>query len=463
MNKTLRGKLLIGTIISVVTINIIFTIFISLFLDKSFKNDIIEEMNRIKLTSLNIIRQNEIMGEPIWKALSPINEITQGYVSIADDNGNINQSVGKIINNEEITSIIKESNNIKSIIKFKHSNNSYFATYNYSLYIKDNFSGNLIIQKDYSYKYNKMIKTIGIIILGQVFVVITIILVISMIIKKVTKPLRNLSISMEEFTLGKDIKDIEINTEDEIADLTKTYNSMKNQLNNQEKTLREFFNNVTHELKTPVTAISLYSQILRDENIKEMDDEFLNRASRRIVLECEKMKKLVEKILESSRGKINKSKSKSEFSLTNIIKEILEDLELRLKSSGIYIKEDLQEVMFYGVLEDFEQIILNLLDNSIKYSVDNEININLYEDEKEITLEIKNKYAEIPLEIRDKLLEPFIKYNSYKDISKEVSSSGLGLYLCSELAKENGWILSYEIIDDDIIFKLILNEGTVLK
>ncbi|MDI9215404.1 MULTISPECIES: HAMP domain-containing sensor histidine kinase [Clostridium] len=457
MSKTLRGKLLIGTIVSVVTINTIFTIFISLFLDKSFKNDIIEEMNKIKLTSLNIIRQNEIIEEPIWKALSPINEITQGYVTISDDYGNINQSIGKVINNEEIIDIVKESNNIKSVIKFKHENNSYFVTYNYPLYINDSFSGNLIIQKDYTIKYNEMIKTIGIIIFGQVVAILTIIYVISFIIKKVTKPLGDLTTSMKEFKLGKDIKDIEINTQDEIADLTRTYNSMKNQINNQEKALIEFFNNATHELKTPVTAISLYSQIIRDEDIKEIDEEFLKRASNRIVLECEKMKKLVEKILESSRGKISKGKNKSEFSLTNIIKEIIEDLELRLKNKDLYIKEELEEIMIYGVLEDFEQIILNLLDNSIKYSDSNEISIKLYKENENIVLKLKNNCLEIPIDIKDRLFEPFKKYNYYDDISKEVSSSGLGLYLCSELAKENEWSLNYEFIDNDIIFTLILN------
>lgn len=457
MNKTLRGKLLIGTIVSVVIINSIFTIFISLFLDKAFKNDIIEEMNKIKLTSLNIIKQNEIIEDPIWRSMSLINEIAQGYVTISDDNGNINQSTGEALNNDEITSVIKESNNIKSIIKFKYNNDYYFATYNYPLYMNDSFSGNLIIQKDYTIKYNEMIKTLGIIILGQVFIVLTIICVISIIIKKVTKPLGNLITSMKEFKLGKYIKDIEINTQDEISDLTRTYNSMKNQLNNQEKALREFFNNATHELKTPVTSIYLYSQIIRDEDIKEIDEEFLKRASNRIVLECEKMKNLVEKILEISRGKINKSKNRSEFLLNTIIKEIIDDLELRLKNKDFYIKEELEEIILYGVLEDFEQIILNLLDNSIKYSISNEISVKLYKEKENSVLKVKNKCLEIPIDIRDRLLDPFIKYNHYNDISKEVSSSGLGLYLCNELARENGWIFTYEIIDSDIIFTLILN------
>ena len=457
MNKTLKGKLLTGTIASVFIINIIFTVFISIYLNKTFKNNIIQEMNNVKISALNIINQNEIMEEPIWKSLSPINEIIQDYVAFSDENKKINQSVGKVINNEEIDNIIIESNNIKSIIKFRYLNKSYFITYNYPIYNKDIFTGNLVIQKDYSYKYNEMIKSILIIILGQAFVVVALIVIISSIINKSIEPLNKLKNSMKEFKLGKNIEDIEINSEDEVSDLAKTYNLMKNQLIYQDKILREFFNNATHELKTPITSISLYSQIFRDNNIKEIDNDFISRASSRIVLECEKMKNLVEKILEASRGKINSNKFKCSFSIKGIIEEVEEDFELKINDKNLNIKNELQEINFYGVFEDFEQIFINLLDNSIKYTSSEKIEIKLFEEDDNIKLTIKNKILGIPEEIKDRLLEPFIKHNSFKDISKEVSSSGLGLYLCNELAKENNWDLSYRIIEDYIIFELIFH------
>ncbi len=457
MNKTLKGKLLTGTIASVFIINIIFTVFISIYLNKTFKNNIIQEMNNVKISALNIINQNEIMEEPIWKSLSPINEIIQDYVAFSDENKKINQSVGKVINNEEIDNIIIESNNIKSIIKFRYLNKSYFITYNYPIYNKDIFTGNLVIQKDYSYKYNEMIKSILIIILGQAFVVVALIVIISSIINKSIEPLNELKNSMKEFKLGKDIEDIEINSKDEVSDLAKTYNLMKNQLIYQDKVLREFFNNATHELKTPITSISLYSQIFRDNNIKEIDNDFISRASSRIVLECEKMKNLVEKILEASRGKINSNKFKCSFSIKGIIEEVEEDFELKINDKNLNIKNELQEINFYGVFEDFEQIFINLLDNSIKYTSSEKIEIKLFEEDDNIKLTIKNKILGIPEEIKDRLLEPFIKHNSFKDISKEVSSSGLGLYLCNELAKENNWDLSYRIIEDYIIFELIFH------
>ena len=57
-------------------------------------------------------------------------------------------------------------------------------------------------------------------------------------------------------------------------------------------------------------------------------------------------------------------------------------------------EEELEEISFFGVLEDFEQIILNLLDNSIKHSISNEISIQLYKENENILLKMKNKSLE---------------------------------------------------------------------
>ena len=82
------------------------------------------------------------------------------------------------------------------------------------------------------------------------------------------------------------------------------------------------------------------------------------------------------------------------------------------------------------------------------------IEINLYKKDDSVIFDISNKCGEFPEEIKDRLLEPFIKYNTYSDISREVSSSGLGLYLCKELAIENNSELIYLKQDDTIKFTL---------
>lgn len=475
MFKTLRSKLLFGTIISVIIINIIFTIFIALFLENTLRTDIINEITNIKKFSIKTINENELIGESKWKSLNSIKGLTNSYVSMINDKGETNEYISVAISEDEINNIVNESKNFKSIIRFKRLNNIYCVTYNYPIYLDNDFYCNLIIQKDYSEKYNKNINVITIVVMGQVIVVLSIIAVISIIISKVTKPINELNKSMKDLSKSINSKDIIINSNDEIGELSKSYNLMKNKIKDQmeiiieekekveelQKVSREFFNNATHELKTPVTAISLYAQIFKENKLNELDEEFINRASDRIIMESEKMKILVEKILDISRGKINSSKNKCEFSLTKLIEEIIEDFQVRIESNGYIINKRLQEVTIYSVLEDIELIIINLIDNAVKYNVGKRIDINLYKEEGNIVFSIINKCGNFPKDIKDKLLEPFIKYNSYKDISKEISSSGLGLYLCKELAYENYGELFYEINEGKInfILKFDLDKG----
>ena len=375
MFKTLRSKLLFGTIISVVVINIIFTIFIALFLENTLRTDIIKEITNIKSFSINTINQNELIGESKWKSLNSIKGLTNSYVSMINDKGEINEYVSVVISEDEINNIVNESKNLKSIIRFKRLNNIYCVTYNYPIYLDNDFYCNLIIQKDYSEKYNKNINVITIVIAGQVIVVLSIIIVISMIISKVTKPINELNESMKDLSKSINSKDIIINSNDEIGELSKSYNLMKNKIKDQmeiiieekekveqlQKVSREFFNNATHELKTPVTAISLYAQIFKENKLNELDEDFINRASDRIIMESEKMKTLVEKILDVSKGEIKSAKNKYEFSLTELIEEIIEDFQVRIESKGYIISKRLQEVTIYSVLEDMESIIVNLI------------------------------------------------------------------------------------------------------
>lgn len=471
MFKTIKGKILFYTILAVVSINIVFTAFITYSLNKTFKTDIINEMFKVKEVSLSTIKRNKVVQEPLWKTLKSIKEISNSYVSIANNEDIIFQFTGNQLDEGEIKNILSESNKNSSIIKFKNLGKVYCITYNYPVYLNDEFYGNLIIQKDYIEKYNEMVNLIGIVIIGQVLVVIAIIIVVSVIVNKIINPLKSLNKSMELFTLGEEVEDININSKDEVEELSKSYNIMRRQIKDQidiivnekekveklQKSSREFFNNATHELKTPITSISLYSQALRDNEIKDMDEEFISRATSRMALECDKMKDLIEKILQVSKGKVIK-KSKCNFYLNILVYEVLDEFKIKILNRNLNTHIEMDEVEIYLVKEDIKQVIENLLDNSIKYTKGNYIDINLKKYNNKIIFKIKNKCGDFPKELKDRLLEPFIKHNTYKDMSKEISSSGLGLYLCSELVKENGGDLSYIIKEDYITFKLEIIE-----
>lgn len=161
---------------------------------------------------------------------------------------------------------------------------------------------------------------------------------------------------------------------------------------------------------------------------------------------------LVEKLLELSRGKLLNNKEKEKINVKTLIVDLIKEFEIRLNNKVII--SDLNNMEIEVVREDLKTVLSNLIDNSIKYSVGKEIYISLYDNGEATIFETKNKMGNITREIKDRLLEPFIKYNDIKNKEKEVSTSGLGLYISNEISKDNGWKLTYFIEEDYITFSL---------
>jgi len=163
---------------------------------------------------------------------------------------------------------------------------------------------------------------------------------------------------------------------------------------------------------------------------------------------------LVEKLLELSRGKLLNNKEKEKINVKTLIVDLIKEFEIRLNNKVII--SDLNNMEIEVVREDLKTVLSNLIDNNIKYSVGKEIYISLYDNGEATIFETKNKMGNITREIKDRLLEPFIKYNDIKNKEKEVSTSGLGLYISNEISKDNGWKLTYFIEEDYITFRLKL-------
>lgn len=473
MLKTFKGKLVFGTLIITSIANLILTFYISKNLNLNLQNRIERDMNNIKIMAVNNIKFNTklIVGEDSkdipWKTISDINNNFKCFVAMANKESEILDYSGKLYYEEQMIAIIKESESSKSLLKLNKKDNLYIATYNYPIYIDGEFYTNLIIQDNYTDDYSNKNKTLTFIIIGQGALLILLSLAISKMINKMTTPLKKLSVNMKNFGLGKDVENIIINSNDEIEDISNSFNNMKCEIENQievitkekervlelEKISKEFFNNATHELKTPITAISGYAQVL-SENL-EMQDEFTERALERTIKECEKMKVLVQNILDISRGNYNKE-DKVTIKLKTLIEEIVKNMEVRLIRLNLLIKLEVEDVNIEIVKSDIEQILINLIDNSIKYTKGNIIEITLRSYKAGFKFKIRNSCSKIPDTIKDNLLEPFVKYNIHKDGQKgQITSSGLGLYLCSEIAKRNNVKLNYEFINEQIVFELL--------
>lgn len=206
----------------------------------------------------------------------------------------------------------------------------------------------------------------------------------------------------------------------------------------QDTIRREFTANVSHELKTPLTSISGFAEIIRDGYVQEKD---ISHFADNIYKEAQRMIVLVNDILKLSRlesGSFEIRNEREEVDLCAVCAGIRERLTLNAEKQGVSIScysED-AEIRIMGVPSLIDEIIYNICDNAIKYNRPGgfvKIRIRreweqseiLSEILPEILVEITDNGIGIPEQDQERIFERFYRVN--KSHSKEVGGTGLGL------------------------------------
>ncbi len=257
-------------------------------------------------------------------------------------------------------------------------------------------------------------------------------------------------------------------TPHEIVFLAKEFNYMANKINVSYKDLREknkeleklnefrenLVNATSHEFRTPLTSIIGYtSRLLRQDII--LDDETKTKSLQIIKEQAQRLSNMVEDLLvipelESYSLKFNIQ----EIDLSNSINRAIE----YLGSEEISFKSDIAADLKNVRSDDYrlEQIIINLLDNAIKYNKDNApIEIKAQNIDGIPFVTIKNKCEKISDEIKEKLFEKFIRADS--ELTRTTRGTGLGLYIVKGLSKALKIDISLEC-DDEFIITLKFND-----
>lgn len=191
-----------------------------------------------------------------------------------------------------------------------------------------------------------------------------------------------------------------------------------------EQIRREFTANVSHELKTPLTSISGFAEIMENGIVKQED---IPKFAGNIFKESQRLISLVNDIIKLSRldeGDIFYKPEK--IDLTALVKQVKERLELTAQKKGVTIKVEGQEAYIDIVPQIAEEIIYNLCDNGIKYNKECGEVLCIIEKKKEgVLFTIKDTGIGIPLSEQGRVFERF--YRVDKSHSKEIGGTGLGL------------------------------------
>ncbi|MEW8957367.1 sensor histidine kinase, partial [Clostridium sp.] len=354
---------------------------------------------------------------------------------------------------EVVEGSIERAANGKAVVNLKYINNSIYGVLTYPLYINDNYLGIVTINKNYKDLYSSYEKAMQFTSLMEVIVFLIIFILIFLIIGRITDPITKLTEAVNMVGEGDYDISIDIKSEDEVGILANEFISMKDKIQNHieninlqkekveklEVSRREFFNNVTHELKTPLTSISGYAEMLKDEMVK--DEEFNKRAIERIYSESERLHGLVLDLIEVSKGLSNVEKDNENIDMKILLSEICDDMTIKAEKYSLKLCTSIKEGYIFGQSNRIRELIINIIDNAIKYSKDNEeIIVNGEERNNYYNIEVSNKGGPIPEEIYNHIFEPFIKSAQ----SREKQSRGLGLYICSEISKEHKGHISIE-------------------
>lgn len=228
------------------------------------------------------------------------------------------------------------------------------------------------------------------------------------------------------------------------VNITEQHNAMKMR--------QEFFSNVSHELKTPMTSIRGYSELLETGVINDKDAS--KKALDKIHDEVNNMSTLINDILMISRLE-NKDVDviKHPVHLTPLVDEIIDTMQVEIDKKHLQVDKELEDITYTSNHQHMHQLLSNLITNSIKYNVDGgKIIIKSYQFGRNIIIEVSDTGRGISKIDQGRVFERFFRCDQGRD--KETGGTGLGLAIVKHIV---------QYYQGNITLTSKLHEGTTFK
>lgn len=207
----------------------------------------------------------------------------------------------------------------------------------------------------------------------------------------------------------------------------------------------EFISIAAHELKTPITAIHGFSQLLQNPKVaenKEMREKFLKIIDK----ETKRLGNLITDILDLSRIDLGSIKfNYQRVDIYEVLESIKKEASMLIKDTPLYIEYKIEKNL-PKIITDRErlvQILLNLINNAVKYTPHGKITISVKKEGDFVHFSVKDTGIGIPRSQREKIFERFYQIDS--SYTRQKGGTGLGLSLCKEFVERLGgriWVES---------------------
>lgn len=240
------------------------------------------------------------------------------------------------------------------------------------------------------------------------------------------RPLRRISTSLENMAEGYSNEGLSVNTYTETEDISVAFNRLWSRMKILDESRQEFVSNVSHELKTPITSMKVLadSLLMQEEVSLELYKEFMGD----IAAEIDRESKIIDDLL--SLVKMDKTTGDLNISSCDI-NGLVESILKRLRPIAAKRNVDVVFESFRPVVAEVDEVkfslaISNLVENAIKYNVENGwVHVTLNADHKYFFVKVEDSGLGIPEEDQEHIFERF--YRVDKSHSREIGGTGLGL------------------------------------
>ena len=274
----------------------------------------------------------------------------------------------------------------------------------------------------------------------------------SIVSKKVIKPINDIDIENPGHSdVYHEFSPLIRKIRSQNARITHQMEEMKYEHQGRDKLRREFTANVSHELKTPLTSISGYAEIIRDGIAKPEDTE---RFAGKIYDESQRLITLVQDIIKLSSLEENDIERDFEtIDLYPLCESVINRLDSIAKKKNVVFTLSGDGCTISGVRKIIEEMVYNLCDNAVKYNKDNgAVNVVIRQCVDGVELSVRDSGIGIPKDEIPRIFERF--YRVDKSHSKEIGGTGLGLSIVKHGALYHNASISVDST---------LNEGTTIK
>lgn len=302
------------------------------------------------------------------------------------------------------------------------------------------------------------IKTIRWIIYYGMFISIGLVILVSIwIARYLTKPITQIKNAAQDIVDGDVDRQIDLDRNDEFGKLATSLNQMAGKLREDTERIklfaekqRQFFADITHEIRNPLHTISGSLEMLEVDGLPEKKRK---KYHANVKKQVERISRLFKDLLTLQRYDSDESFiEKKEFDLSEIGTHMVEWYEDKAATKGINLQVSTHSCKAMGDPGKIEQVVDNLVSNAVKYTNEGSIKVDYYLDGEQVVVEVKDTGIGISEEHLDRLFDRF--YRTDKARSRDKGGTGLGLSVVKSILMAHG---------SDINVESKVGEGSVFR